>query len=491
MGRMDHSRAPILEAMIEFRRRGDIVYTPPGHKQGRGADPRVVEVLGLAAFLSDVLTTNGLDDRTSSHGYLRQAQELMADAVNADTAFFSTCGSSLSVKTAMISVAGPGEKLLIARNSHKSVVSGLLLAGIAPVWVPPVWDQELEVAHPPSLESVEKAWEEYPEAKGLLTLGPTDYGVAGPLRDIAEACHRHGKPIIIDEAWGAHLPFHEGLPAWGMDADADVCVTSVHKAGSAFEQSSVFHLKGDRVDPAVLKQREDLLATTSTSSLVYAALDGWRRQMVEHGHDLVEAALGYAKTVRDGINGIDGLHAPTVEEMLARPGVAELDPYHVLIEVADLGITGYQAADWLRSEHGIGLGLTDHRRVEALITHGDDDATVERLVDGLADLARRHAEFDQAPRVEIPSLEHLALETVMLPREAFFGPTEEVPADEAHGRIAAELATPYPPGVPVLVPGDLITKEAVEYLRSGVAAGMQLPDPANPSLDTIKVVARG
>jgi arginine/lysine/ornithine decarboxylase len=162
----------------------------------------------------------------------------------------------------------------------------------------------------------------------------------------------------------------------------------------------------------------------------------------------------------------------------------------VLIEVGDLGIAGYQAADWIRAEHGIGLGLSDHRRVEALVTHGDDDSTIERLVGALADLARRHGEVEKSPPVHIPSPEHLALESVMLPRDAFFGPTESVPADEAPGRIAAELATPYPPGVPVLVPGDLISKEAVEYLRSGVAAGMQLPDPASSSLDTIKVVAR-
>ena len=252
----------------------------------------------------------------------------------------------------------------------------------------------------------------------------------------------------------------------------------------------MFHLKGNRVDPSVLKQREDLLATTSTSSLVYAALDGWRRQMVEHGFELIEGALKHAQALRDEVNRIDGLHAQTVEEMLARPGVAELDPYHVLIEVADLGITGYQAADWLRPHHGIGVGLSDHRRIEALITHGDDDETVQRLVRAFEDLGRRHGELDRPPPVRIPSPGHLDLETVMLPRDAFFGPTESVSAEQAAGRIAAELATPYPPGVPVLVPGDLITKEAVEYLRSGIAAGMQLPDPASSSLETIKVVAR-
>jgi arginine decarboxylase len=390
----------------------------------------------------------------------------------------------------MLSVAAHGDELLVARNIHKSVVSGLVLAGISPVWVDPVWDTELEVAHPPTVEAVERAWDAHPDAKGLLHIGPTDYGVAGDLAAVVQACHRRGKPVIVDEAWGAHLPFHEGLPAWAMNVDADVAVISVHKAGSAFEQSSVFHLKGERVDPSLLKQREDLLSTTSTSSLMYGAIDGWRRQMVEQGKSLIEGALQHAQALRDGINAIDGLHADTVEEMLARPGVHEVDPYHVLIEVHGLGITGYQAADWLRPHHRVGVGLSDHRRVEALITHGDDDETIAHLLDALADLARHAGELDPSPRVRIPSPEHLDLGTVMLPRDAFFGPTELVPADQAVGRIAAELATPYPPGVPVLVPGDLITAEAVDYLRSGVAAGMQLPDPTDPKLGQIKVVAK-
>ena len=486
---MDHSRAPILDAMLEFRRRGDVVYTPPGHKQGRGADPRVLEVLGREAFLSDVLATGGLDDRTSSRGLLQEAQELMADAVNADTAFFATAGSSLSVKTAMLSVAAHGDELLVARNIHKSVVAGLVLAGIRPVWVDPVWDAELEIAHPPTVEAVERAWSAHPDAKGLLHIGPTDYGVASDLDAVIEVTHRHGRPVIVDEAWGAHLPFHDGLPTWGMNAGADVVVTSVHKAGSAFEQSSVFHLKGDRVDPSVLRQREDLLSTTSSSSLVYGALDGWRRQMVEQGEALIGRALEHARALRDGVNGIEGLHAVTVEELLARPGVHEVDPYHVMIEVGGLGITGYQAADWLRPHHGIGVGLSDHRRFGVLVTHGDDDSTIARLVDALADLARHAGDLEPSPAVHVPGPEHLDLETVMLPRDAYFGPTELVPAEEAVGRVAAELATPYPPGVPVLVPGDLITAEAVDYLRSGLAAGMQLPDPTDPKLEKIKVVA--
>src|SRR3954451_604972 len=277
---MDHTRAPVLEALSAFRHRGDTTYGPPGHRQGRGVDPRVLTLMGEGVFASDVLMLNGLDDRRMSQGVLEQAQELMADAVRAEKAFFSTCGSSLSVKSAMLAVAGPGEKLLISRNAHKSVIAGVIINGTHPVWVHPKWDDQRKLSHPPEPDDVRGALEENPDARGMLLITPTDWGTCADIAGTADLCHQHRIPLIVDEAWGAHLPFHDGLPAWGMNAEADVVVTSVHKAGSAFEQSSVFHLKGDRVDPVLLKQREDLLSTTSTSSLIYGALDGWRRQMV-------------------------------------------------------------------------------------------------------------------------------------------------------------------------------------------------------------------
>lgn len=280
---MDHARAPVLEALADFRDRGDVVYGPPGHRQGRGVDQRVLDVLGEGLFASDVLMMNGLDDRRSSQGILEEAQDLMADAVGAEKAFFSTCGSSLSVKTAMLAVAGPGEKLLISRNAHKSVMSGVIVNGTTPVWVHPRFDPVRHMAHPPEADDVRRAFDEHPDAKGMLLITPTDWGSCADIRAVAAVCHEYDVPLIVDEAWGAHLPFHDDLPLWGMHADADLVVTSVHKMGGAIEQSSVFHLQGDRIDPTVLKQREDLLGTTSASSLVYASLDGWRRQMVEQG----------------------------------------------------------------------------------------------------------------------------------------------------------------------------------------------------------------
>src|SRR3954465_11976015 len=382
---MDHSRVPVIEALQAFRERGDVVYGPPGHKQGRGADPRVVTAVGEGVFSSDVLTLNGLDDRRESQSVVKQAEDLMADAVHADTAFFSTCGSSLSVKTAIMSVAGPGEKLLISRNAHKSVMAGVIVSGIVPVWVHPHFDEDLALAHPPEPEDVRAALEANPDAKGMLLITPTDWGTCADIAGVAEVCHAADVPLIVDEAWGAHLPFHQDLPTWGMDAGADVVVTSVHKMGAAVEQSSVFHLQGDRVDPTVLKAREDLLGTTSSSSLVYLTLDGWRRHMVEHGEGLLPAPLRRAERIRSAIGALDGLSLMGRE--VVRPGGAfDLDPFVFTVDVRGLGVTGYAATDWVRAMCHVDLSASDTCRVSARITHADGDDTEKLLVDGFQQL---------------------------------------------------------------------------------------------------------
>ncbi|NEY36264.1 ornithine decarboxylase [Streptomyces sp. PRKS01-65] len=486
---MDHSRVPVLEALQEFRRRGDVVFGPPGHKQGRGVDPRVADVVGIDVFRSDVLSLNGLDDRRQSQGVLSQAQDLMADAVGADQAFFSTCGSSLSVKTAMLAVAGPGEKLLLSRNAHKSVISAVVVNGVEPIWVHPKFDAERHLAHPPEPDDVRRRLQEHPDAKGMLLITPTDWGTCADIAGVARVCHEFDVPLIVDEAWGAHLPFHPGLPAWGMDAEADLVVTSVHKMGGAIEQSSVFHLQYDRVSPEALKQREDLLGTTSASSLVYATLDGWRRQMVEQGHDLLDTALRRAERIRRAAADLPGL-APMGQEVVDAGLAAAFDPLKIVIDVRGLGISGMQAAEWLRAERHVDVGGSDTCRISASVTHADDDETEKVLVEALHALVDAADSLERRPPVHLPAPSDLELEQAMLPREAFFAPVEHVPAERAAGRIAAELISPYPPGVPVVAPGEVITEEVVDYLRSGVEHGVLIPDAADPSVRTLRVVAR-
>jgi arginine/lysine/ornithine decarboxylase len=485
---MDQSAAPVLDALVAYRQRGDLNFTPPGHKQGRGIDERVAAVLGRDLFAADVMTQNGLDDRLQRGGVLEQAQRLMADAVGAEHAFFSTCGSSLSVKSAMISVAGPGQKLLLNRNAHKSVTAGVIIAGIHPVWIRPRWDRDLHLAHPPGPDAVEEALRSHADAKGVVVVSPTDYGTCADLAAITEVCHRHDRVFLVDEAWGAHLPFHPDIPQWAMDAGADLCVTSVHKMGSGLEQSSVFHMQGDRVDPSVLKAREDMLGTTSPSPLIYAALDGWRRQMAEHGHDLIEQGLALVRQVRESIADLPGL-AVMGDELTGPDKAYDVDPFKVVVDVSALGISGYQAVDWLREHRGINLALADHRRASISLTYADSPDTAGPLLAALRDMTGAAVTMPTPPVVALPDPADLELETVMLPRDAFFGRYEHVSAERAVGRVCAEMITPYPPGVPAILPGELITEGVVDYLCTGVAAGMNVPDAADPELKTIKVHA--
>ncbi|MFF3396495.1 aminotransferase class I/II-fold pyridoxal phosphate-dependent enzyme [Streptomyces sp. NPDC002669] len=487
---MNHSEAPVLDALAAYTERDELGFSPPGHKQARGADPAVRAVLGDAVFLGDVLASGGLDDRRTTANVLGRAEELMADAVHAEHTFFSTCGSSLSVKAAMLSVAAHGQKLLVGRDAHKSVVSGLILSGIEPVWIEPQWDTGRHLAHLPSADSFARAFEEHPDARGALVTSPTPYGSAADLCAVAEVCHRRSRPLIVDEAWGAHLPFHEDLPSWAMDAGADVCVTSIHKMGSGLEQGSVFHLQGELIDADTLASRADLLGTTSPSVLLYAGIDGWRRQMALHGHALMSRALGLAASVRQEVESIEGMHVNDREDFCGPGAGADFDPLPVVIDLSGLGVSGYAAADWLREHHRIDAHLMDHRRVSAQLTHADDSLTTGRLLGALRDLADRAETLPSGRHVELPDPDGLRLTQARLPRDAYFSTTEDVPLEKAAGRTAAEMITPYPPGIPAVLPGERLNEPVLRYLRSGIEAGMNVPDPADPTLRTVRVCAQ-
>ncbi len=484
---MDHSEAPLLDGLREYHQLGRYGFTPPGHRQGRGVDHRVREVMGVDPFRDDVLASSGLDDRSSSGGYLKRAEELMADAVGAEYAFFSTCGSSLSVKAAMLAVAGHDGHLILGRDAHKSVTAGIIFSGVQPCWVHPQWDTQLHIAHPPSPKQVAEAWDRFPHAAGALIVSPTPYGTCADIAAIAEICHERDRPLIVDEAWGAHLPFHDQLPTWAMDAGADICVVSVHKMGAGFEQGSVLHLQGDRIDFPHLTACADLLMTTSPNVLLYAAIDGWRRQMVENGSALLQAALDLATVLRRDIDDLPGLHV--LQDDLVRESAShDLDRLQIFIDVSQLQISGYQAADWLREHERIDMGLSDHARILATLSIADDPSTTDRLLQALRALIDAAGELPEATTITIPDPPDLDLETVNRPRDAFFSRFEDVDANDAAGRIAAEQITPYPPGIPVIVPGERITQPIVDYLLTGLQAGMSLPDPADPSLKTIRVM---
>jgi arginine/lysine/ornithine decarboxylase len=472
---MDHDSTPVLDAIERYRREGNYSFALPGHRLGRGIDDRTAEVLSRGAFEADVV---------SAKEAVPEAEKLFADAVGARQAVFTTCGSSISVHTAVLTVTGPGRTILVDRNVHKSVVASLILAGAHPVWLRPRWDHENQIAHPATAGDVAEALRRHPDIGAALIITPTEYGTGSDVRAIAETCHRHGIPLLVDEAWGGHFPFHPEPPTAAVQAGADIAVQSLHKADGGLCQSSIMLLGGDLVNPVDLRLRLDLITTTSESALMYGSIDGFRRHMVRDGKRLLSEALNRAGALRERLGAVKGLRVMD-SSIIGHDAVAEWDALKLSVDVSDLGITGYQAREWLESEHRLTAQLGDARRVVFSLTYADDDAAFDRLATALERLAADPPAPDR-PAPAVPPLEDLNLEQVMNPRDAYFAETDQV--SDPVGRISAEMVSPYPPGVPAVLPGERWTRAVVAYLRAGKAAGMMIPDASDPELKTFRVV---
>jgi arginine/lysine/ornithine decarboxylase len=475
---MDQNVTPVLDAIEQYREQGNHTFALPGHRLGAGIDDRTAAVLSRGAFQADVITAKQA---------VPDAERLLAEAVGARQAVFTTCGSSISIHTAMLTVTGPGKKILIDRNVHKSVVASLVLAGAEPVWLRPRWDHERQVAHPAPARDVEAALERHPDVSAVLMITPTEYGTGADVRAIAEICHRRGIPLVVDEAWGAHFPFHPAMPTAAIQAGADLVVQSLHKADGGLCQASLILLGGDLVDPTDLRLRLDLITTTSPSALLFGSIDGFRHRMVHEGRQLLDDAVHRANGLRTRLSKQPGLTVMD-ESVIGHDGVAEWDPLKLSVDVSALGITGYQAKEWLQEKRRLTVQLGDARRIVCSLTYADDDAAIERLTEALETLAGEPPQADR-PAPRIPELEDLNLEQAMTPREAFFAATEQ--AADPIGRISAEMISPYPPGVPAILPGERFNSAVVDYLRAGLAAGMTLPDAADPKLATFRVVREG
>jgi arginine decarboxylase len=472
---MNHDQTPVLDAIQQFHDDGLYSFALPGHRLGRGIDDRTAQVLSRSTFAADVITAKSA---------VPEAEALYADAVGAKQAVFTTCGSSISIHTAVLTASGPGHKILVDRNVHKSVAASLILAGVEPVWLPPAWDHDRELAHPATADSVARALDDHPDVDSVLIITPTEYGTGADVGRTAALCHDRGIPLVVDEAWGGHFGFHPDPPTAAVQAGADLSVQSLHKADGGLCQASMILLGGDLIDPVDLRLRLDLITTTSPSALMYGSIDGWRRHLALNGKELIDGALHRASGLRDRLGKVRGL--TVIDESIHdTAGVAEWDPLKLCVDVSALGLTGWQAMEWLQSEQRIVAQLGNARWVICSLTYADDDDAVEQLGAAFENLAAAPPPPDR-PAPSIPPLEELNLEQVMSPHEAFFATTEQV--SDPVGRIAAEMISPYPPGVPAILPGERFTEAVVTYLRSGNAAGMTLPDASDPTLKTLRVV---
>src|SRR3954452_22667511 len=374
----DQESVPIADAMRAYQERGMLSFAITAHSGFRGPKPEFTRWLGDDAASFDLPMSHGVDTRDHVWAVQQTAQELFAEAVGARETLFSTNGSSLSVRVALMTVAGPGDTVIMARNPHKSSVAGLIMSGAHPAWIDPVYNEELEIAHVPTAAVVTEALERHPDAKAVVIFTPSYYGTAADVRAIAAACHARGVPLVTDDAWGLDygLCGHPELPEGALAQGADLGIGSVHKTLTGLCQTSVISVGSDRIDTERLQLCFEFEESTSTSALLLSSIDGARRQFVRDGVELLGRAVKSARLLRERLAAeVPELRVIGTDELAARPGVAGVDPTHPMIETASVGLTGYEADDWLRDERSIDVELTDHRRIMPLITfaHGEEE----------------------------------------------------------------------------------------------------------------------
>lgn len=387
--------------------------------------------------------------------------------------------------TMILTICGPGDKLLVPRNVHKSIMSAIVFAGAIPVFIHPEVDPELGVSHGISVESVEKALEAHPDAKGLLVINPTYFGLAADLKKIVALAHAKQIPVVVDEAHGVHIHFHHALPISAMEAGADMAATSVHKLGGSMTQSSVLNVREGLISSQRVQSILSMLTTTSTSYPLLASLDTARRQLAIHGEDLIGDAIRLAKDTRKRINALPHIRC-VGEELLQTSATYDMDPTKLLISVKNLGITGYEAETWLREKANIEVELSDLYNILCLITLGDTRKEANLLVNALSRMVTAY-ESEAAivePSVTLPEIPGLA----MSPRDAFYAKTESIPLAKAAGRISAEFVMVYPPGIPIFIPGEIITQNNIQYIKMNLEAGLPVQGPEDDTLEMIQVI---
>ncbi|SHI10202.1 arginine decarboxylase [Clostridium collagenovorans DSM 3089] len=485
MYKLNQNETPLFDALKEYVDRETLPFHVPGHKKGLGMDEEFRSFIGDNAFKIDVTVFKLVDSLHHPTGPIKKAQELAADAYGADAAFYSMHGTSGAIQAMIMSVVSQGDKLIIPRNVHKSITAGIILSGAVPVYMQPELDRTLGIAHGVSPETVRETLEANPDAKAVLIINPTYYGVATNIEEIVEIVHSYDIPLIVDEAHGPHLKFNEKLPMSAMEAGADICAQSTHKIIGAMTQASLLQVRGERVSIPRVKQMLSLLQTTSPSYVLMASLDCSRRQIAINGTELLDKSIELASYVRTEVNKIPGFYC-FGEEVLGVDGAYSFDPTKITISCRDLGITGYDLDMILSNKYHIQMELSDLYNVLAVGSFGDTQEGMDKLLDALREISedyygegKRLSDFLDIPKIP---------KQILLPRDAFYSDKVSVKISESVGMTSGEFLMAYPPGIPILCPGEIITQEIVDYVYELKRVGLYVQGTEDSEVEYIKVV---
>jgi arginine decarboxylase len=483
---------PYLDALRAYAARHPGRFHVPGHKGGPGADPGLVEAFGERVFTLDIpALTYGIDVGDDPTPFV-EAQSLAADAWGARRTWWLVNGASQGNHVALLTLGHRGQRVVTQRNAHSSTIDALITSGLRPTFVSPELDPELHIAHCMTPEALDRALDETPEAAGATVVSPTYFGAVADVAGLAEVAHEHGVPLVVDEAWGAHLGFHEELPAPALSLGADLVISSTHKVVGSLTQSAMVHLgHGDLIEAEVVGRCVTLVESTSPNSLLFGSLDAARRSAATRGRELVDETLVALARTRDAVREIPGLDV--LDERLAgAPGVFDYDPLRLAIDVRGTRMSGYELSRRLREEHDVLMELAGENVMVAVYGMGEDaGAASERLIAGL----RGAVETASSEALDSAGVQFAPPppwgELVMTPRDAFLGPQEVVQARDAVGRVAAESLAAYPPGIPNVLPGERLTAETLDYIEQTIAHGGSLRGASDRALRTLRVALEG
>lgn len=494
---LDQRKVPILLALKDHLKKSYYSFHMPGHKFGAGIDQELISIIGSGLFKLDMTELPGLDDLHLPGGCIDEAQRLAAKAFGAGATFFLVNGSSSGIHAGLLAVSQAGGKVLVPRNAHRSVMAGLILSGIAPVWIANEFHPEFLVPLPISSALYQEKIKDIPKAeiRAFVTINPTYHGFCSDLEYIAEMAHREGIPVIADEAHGPHFHFHSGFPISAMKAGVDVAIQSTHKMLTAANQGAMMHIGSKSIVPPKKVFRQlTILQTTSPSYPILATLDSSRKQMAVDGYRLLDEGLERVRGLIVRIKKISGLRVAKTD-----------DPFKILISVGELGITGYTAAEYLRKEFKIQVELADLNNILLLCSFGNSRKSMEHLIralealvkdgckkKGISGCSKFHDRGVISKEVIYEIKEMLKSYPIpncrLTPREAWFSQKKLISIEEALGHISAEIVAPYPPGIPLLGPGEEITTEVLEHLRMIKALSIPVQGCENPALEHINVV---
>ena len=478
---MDQSRAPLLEALERLKADRVVPFDVPGHKRGKG-NPELTEFLGEKCVGIDVNSMKPLDNLCHPTSVIKEAEELAAEAFGAAHAFFMVGGTTSSVQAMILSNVKKGDKIILPRNVHQSVINSLVLCGAVPVYVNPSTNKRLGIALGMSVKDVAKVIEENPTAKAILINNPTYYGICSDLKQITDMAHRHGIKVLVDEAHGTHFYFGKNMPISAMAAGADMAAVSMHKSGGSLTQSSIL-LCGKDMNEHYVRQIINLTQTTSGSYLLLSSLDISRRNLALRGEQIFKKVQDFSQYARDEINAIGDYYAYS-KELINGDSIFDFDTTKLSVNTLGVGLAGIEVYDILRDEYGIQIEFGDLGNILAYMSVGDKTKNIERLISALGEIRRLYKK-DGSDMLES---EYINPVVAMSPQTAFYADKQSLPIDECAGKVCTEFVMCYPPGIPILAPGEMITKEIIEYINYAKAKGCLLTGPESMDASRLNIL---